>query len=44
MESKLNKELREVLELFGVEVGEVKGEWNIIGHLVNVAKNNGAKQ
>jgi len=36
MESEINKEIREVLELFNVEVGVVKGEWNLIGHLKNI--------
>lgn len=44
MESKLNADIREVLEKFGVDTTKVIGEWNIIGHLVNAAKKNGAKQ
>lgn len=43
MESKLNKEIREVLELFDIEIGEVKGDFNIVGHLVNAARKNGAE-
>lgn len=44
MESQLNKDIREVLEMFGVDTSKVIGEWSIIGHLVNAAKKSGAKQ
>lgn len=44
MESKLNKDIREVLELFGIDTTKVIGDWSVIGHLVNAAKKNGAKQ
>lgn len=43
MESKLNEDIREVLEMFDIDVKKVMGKWNIIGHLVNAAKKNGAK-
>ncbi len=36
MESEDNRRIREVLEMFGVEVGKVIGEWNLIGHLKSV--------
>lgn len=44
MESKLNKDIREVLEKFGVDTSKVIDKWNIVGHLVSAAKKNGAKQ
>lgn len=44
MESQLNKDIREALKLFGIDTSKVIGQWNIIGHLVNAAKKNGAKQ
>jgi len=41
MESQTNQEIREVLEMYGIDVKSlgVKGDWNLIGHLVNVCKN-----
>lgn len=39
MESQTNKEIREILEMFGVEVSKVIKGWNIIGHLKNAADN-----
>lgn len=36
MESEKNKRIREILEMFGVEIKKVIGSWNILGHLSNV--------
>lgn len=44
MESKLNRDIREVLELFGIDTTKVIDKWSIVGHLVNAAKKNGAEQ
>ena len=44
MESETNKEIREVLEMFGISTSEVKGEWNLIGHLKNVADNHAERE
>jgi hypothetical protein len=44
MESKLNEDIREVLEMFDIDVGKVIGRWNIIWHLVNAANKNRANQ
>lgn len=44
MESNLHRAIREVLEMYGVDTSEVKGEWNIIGHLHNAFYTEGKKE
>lgn len=44
MESETNKEIREVLELFGITKSDVKGKWNIIGHLANVCEKHSKRE
>jgi hypothetical protein len=36
MESELNKKIREILEMFGIDDKKVIGKWSLIGHLKNL--------
>jgi len=44
MESEINREIREVLEKFGVTTNEIIGDWKIEGHLRNVANNHAKRE